>query len=140
MYRLQSLDGPRSVRDEVVALYDAVGWGAYTDQPDILLQVLAASLHTVTAWDQTRLVGLARVVGDGQTICYLQDVLVHPDHQRRGLGRRLVLEVLRPYARVRQTVLLTDADPALASFYRALGFHRAAENPGAPLECFVSLR
>ena len=71
MYRLQSLDGPRSVRDEVVALYDAVGWGAYTDQPDILLQALAASLHTVTAWDQTRLVGLARVVGDGQTICYL---------------------------------------------------------------------
>jgi hypothetical protein len=33
-----------------------------------------------------RVVGLARVVSDGETICYLQDVLVHPSVQRMGLG------------------------------------------------------
>ena len=40
------------------------------------------------------LVGLARIIGDGATICYLQDVLVNPSAQRTGLGRALVREAV----------------------------------------------
>lgn len=78
----------------VVQVYDAVAWSAYTKEPDNL----AAAL------------GLARVISDGHSICYLQDVLVDPKFQRTGLGRDLAQYVLAPYAHVRQKVLLTDTE------------------------------
>ncbi len=85
------------------------------------------------------LLGLARVVGDGAVIAYLQDVLVRPEAQGRGIGRRLVEEALAPFDAVRQQVLLTDAEPGQRAFYEALGFVEAHDHdPG--LRSFVRLR
>ena len=112
---------------ETVALYDAVGWSAYTDHPETLIAGLAGSLRVVVAHRAGRLVGLARVVGDGATICYLQDVLVHPDARREGLGRRLVQEAFAPYGDVRQHVLITDEEPGQKAFYESLGFSQFGE-------------
>ena len=109
-------------RAELVALYSSVGWASYTAEPDRLVLALRQSLRVATAWDDASLVGLARVVGDGVSIIYLQDVLVHPDHGRSGVGTRLINAVFEPYADVRQQVLLTDDDPAQRAFYESLGF------------------
>lgn len=117
--------------DETVALYDAVGWSAYTDHPGTLMAGLRGSLRVVIARTDGRLVGLARVIGDGATICYLQDVLVHPDARREGLGRRLVQEAFAPFGDVRQHVLITDEEPGQKAFYEALGFTQfGADLPG----------
>lgn len=124
---------------EALALYDAVGWGAYTQEPAILEQALASSRHVVTARRDGVLLGLARVVGDCAVIAYLQDVLVRPEAQGRGIGRRLVEEALAPFDTVRQQVLLTDAEPGQRAFYEALGFVEAHDHdPG--LRSFVRLR
>lgn len=119
--------------DEVVGLYRSVGWTAY--EPAALLAGIAGSSHVVAARRGGALVGLARVVSDGATVCYLQDVLVHPGEQRRGTGRALVLAVLAPYAAVRRTVLLTDDEPGQRAFYEALGFAWLRE--GGPLRAFA---
>ncbi|MEO6122718.1 MAG: GNAT family N-acetyltransferase [Ilumatobacteraceae bacterium] len=58
-----------------------------------------------------RLLGLARGMSDDSSIFYLQDILVNPDQQRRGLGRRMLGICLERYAHVRQKVLLTDDLP-----------------------------
>lgn len=108
--------------DELAALYEAVGWTAYTRDTDVLLQGIRNSLHVVTARREGRLVGLARVVGDGFTICYLQDVLVHPEAQRFGIGKALVAAAFKPYEHVRQHVLVTDEEAGQKAFYEALGF------------------
>ena len=76
--------------ESVLALYDSVGWSAYTSDPETLGRALHGSSHVVCAWDGDRLVGPARVISDGATIAYLQDVLVHPGLHQRGIGRRLV--------------------------------------------------
>lgn len=117
---------------QVLELYSAVGWTTYTKAPAVLERALAGSgtvviatgvVATVTAAaDGERVVGLARVVCDGETICYLQDVLVHPSVQRMGLGMRLVGAVLEPYAKVRQKVLLTDDEWGQRAFRQALGY------------------
>jgi len=83
------------------------------------------------------LVGLARVVSDGATIAYLQDVLVHPDHRRAGIGAALVRAALTPYATVRQKVLITDDGAAQRAFYECLGYREASEHPEGPLRAFV---
>ncbi|HEY8302746.1 MAG TPA: GNAT family N-acetyltransferase [Jatrophihabitans sp.] len=107
---------------EALALYDAVGWTAYTRDPELLARALAGSHLVLTARTDTgELVGIARTVSDGASICYLQDLLVRPDQQRAGVGRVLLAEVLRRYADLRQVVLTTDADGP-HEFYRALGF------------------
>ena len=120
----------------VVDLYTSVGWTAYTNRPDLLEVALAGSSHIVVADLDATLVGLARVISDSASIAYLQDVLVHPTHQRHGIGAELVRSVLRPYEHVRQKVLLTDDEPALRAFYTRLGW-RGLDETGPPLRAFV---
>lgn len=125
--------------EEALGLYGAVGWSAYTRDPATLGRALAGSAVVVTARRQGELVGLARVVGDGASIAYLQDVLVHPGARRRGLGRLLIDAAFAPFDDVRQQVLLTDAEPGQRAFYEALGFTEAHDHePG--LRAFVRLR
>jgi len=57
--------------DELVSLYDSVGWTAYTREPEMLRRALKGSSRVVTAYEGERLIGLARIISDGATIAYL---------------------------------------------------------------------
>lgn len=135
-------EGELPAREDLLDLYDAVGWTAYTRHPDVLEQALAGSTTVVTARREGRLVGLARALSDGATICYLQDILVRPEEQRHGVGRVLVRHVLDRHADVRQRVLVTDAEPGQRAFYESLGFTElhevGAEDGEAGLRGFIS--
>jgi len=63
-------------------------------------------------------------VSDGASICYLQDILVHPDARRPGVGRSLIAAVFEQSAELRQFDLLTDDDTQRA-FYAAAGLVRS---------------
>jgi GNAT superfamily N-acetyltransferase len=123
--RLTTADVPLA---EAVALYEAVGWTAYTREPDRLGRSLAGSHLVLTARDDDgTLLGLARTISDGESICYIQDILVRPDAQRRGVGRSLVQELQQRYSHCMFVALSTDAaDTPDADtshpFYRSLGF------------------
>lgn len=123
--------------DEVLDLYRSVGWNAYTENPAALRSGLDGSALVVTARAGGRLVGLARVVSDGATICYVQDVLVHPDAHRAGVGSALVRAALAPFASVRQKVLLTDDSPDQRAFYESLGFTEIRDVGAGALRAFV---
>ena len=122
---------------QVLDLYDSVGWTAYTRDPERLVRALAGSSTVVTATQDGELIGLARVVSDGASIAYLQDVLVRPSAQRGGLGRRLVDAVLASYADVRQKVLLTDDEPVQKAFYESLGYRETRDFGEGTLRAFV---
>ncbi|WLV77117.1 GNAT family N-acetyltransferase [Lacticaseibacillus parahuelsenbergensis] len=113
----------RKLDDEaVLALYQAVGWVMYTRDPVKLKRALAQSLKVLGAFDGDRLVGLIRAVGDGETILFIQDLLVLPNYQRQGIGRQLVKALVDHYPEVRQRVLLTDDQPDTRAFYEKIGF------------------
>lgn len=127
--------------DELVALYDAVGWTAYTQDPAALTAAIAGSHTMLTARDDDgHLLGLLRTVSDGVTIVYVQDVLVLPSAHRSGIGGALLDAVLQRYAGVRQTVLLTDDEPGQRAFYESRGFVEAHDVDPQPLRSFVLLR
>lgn len=51
---------------------------------------LSHTLHAVTVRDGKRLVGMGRIIGDGGCFVQVTDIGVHPDYQRRGIGREIV--------------------------------------------------
>ena len=122
--------------DELITLYSSVGWSAYTGDPALLHDAVARSLRVVSAREEGNLVGLARVVGDGLTIVYLQDILVAPSHQRTGIGRRLFDRVFEPFGTVRQKVLITDDEPRQQAFYHQMGFTEIRDMTH-PIRAFV---
>lgn len=113
--------------DEVLRLYTEVGWTAYTEDATALEQGYRNSLLVLAAYEDDELLGIVRVVGDGFTIIFIQDVLVFPKKQRRGVGTALIKAVLRRYPAVRQIELATDDTPQTVSFYKSLGFSEFSE-------------
>ncbi|WP_426764363.1 GNAT family N-acetyltransferase [Pseudarthrobacter sp. 1G09] len=122
---------------EILELYRAVEWLAYVNEPDTLVRALEGSSTLVAAHDGQMLVGLARIVSDGASICYLQDILVRPSHQGRGIGRALAERALGQYPHVRQKVLITDNEPKQKAFYEALGYTQVEEFQGGSVRVFV---
>lgn len=108
--------------EEVLELYSSVGWTNYTQDPLMLQEAFNHSLKIVAAYDGEQLVGVIRVVGDGFSVIFVQDLLVHPAYQRRGLGRQLLSAILTDYAAVYQLHLMTDDTEKTKLFYEALGF------------------
>lgn len=109
------------------ALYNDAGWTSYSSDIERTLRGIEASQRIVTAWDDTTLVGMGRCVGDGETVIYVQDLLVMGAYRRRGIGTALMRRLLAPYERVRMTVLVADELPGTRAFCRACGFDPANE-------------
>lgn len=113
-------------KEQIVALYEDVVWTAYTDEP-VLMKALENSLNVWTIWEGENLIGLARMVGDGVTICYLQDILILKAYQGQGLGSELLKEILKANENIRQFVLLTDNTEKTKKFYKKLGLSEVGE-------------
>lgn len=123
--------------DEILALYTAVGWTNYTQRPQVLAQAYAHSLLTLGAYEDGGLVGILRAVGDGASIVFVQDLLVLPAYQRRGIGTALVNALFARYSDVYQIELLTDNTEKTLAFYQSLGF-TAAETIGC--RAFIKMK
>lgn len=108
--------------DDVLPLYQAVGWTNYTNQPQMLAQALSHSLATYLARDGEKIVGLVRLVGDGFSSVFVQDLIVLPSYQRRGIGSNLMKEALADYKDAYQIQLATEQTEKTLGFYLSLGF------------------
>ncbi len=98
----------------------ASAWPSH--QPRDFQPVLARSLLTVAAYSATRLVGFVNVAWDGGLHGFILDTTVHPEHQRRGLGLRLLREAERG-ARARGLEWLhVDFATDLEPLYREAGY------------------
>ena len=108
--------------EDVLHLYQAVGWTNYTNQPQMLEQALPHSLVVYLAFDGEKIVGLIRLVGDGFSSVFVQDLIVLPSYQRQGIGSSLMKEALKDYKDAYQVQLVTDQTERTLGFYRSMGF------------------
>ncbi len=109
-------------QEEISRLYEGVGWTNYTAQSEKLEQMYRNSLLVLGAWDGDALVGVLRTVGDGCSVVFIQDILVLPEYQRRGIGTGLMRALLERYGDVYQINLMTDDTEKTTAFYRSMGF------------------
>lgn len=126
----------RVAPSEIADLREAVGWDRCDDTQD---RVLRGSERYYTLRYGTRLVGFLNAISDGVADALLVNVIVHPDFQRRGLGRRLVRRAISDLKQDGVPCIQVTFLPDLEDFYRKCGFYilsggiidRATDNPGS---------
>jgi predicted N-acetyltransferase YhbS len=110
--------------DQVIELYHAstLGERRPVEERECMAQMLKQANLVVTAWEDDRLVGIARSLTDHCYVAYLADLAVRLSHQRRGIGKELVRATQRELGDQAFVVLL--AAPAAAEYYPRIGFTR----------------
>lgn len=116
-------DGNELDLDVVLGLYRAstLGERRPIDDRAIVAAMLRHANLVITAWEAGgTLVGIARTLTDFSYVGYLADLAVHRDHQRQGIGVRLIEETRRRMGPRSMLVLL--AAPAAREYYPRIGF------------------
>ena len=120
---IRTVENPIVTLEDVLPLYEAVGWTNYTTKPEMLEVAFKNSLHIIGAFnDDEKLIGVLRGVGDGASILFIQDILVYPEYQHQGIGTKLLQQTLEKYKNVYQIQLATDDSTKTVSFYESNGF------------------
>ena len=109
---------------EVVALYRSNNWSS-AEKPEQLLPALRHSHTLITARVSGLLVGIANAISDGHLVVYYPHMLVHPEYQRQGIGRRMVEALNSIYGHFHQQMLTADGEAI--EFYKSVGFVRAGK-------------
>ena len=110
------------IEQEILPLYESVGWANYTQKPQMLKEAYLNSLKSYAAYVDNKLVGIIRVVGDGASVVFVQDLLVYPQYHRQGIGTALLKKIMEEYNGVYQLHLLTENTEKTIAFYKSLGF------------------
>lgn len=125
------LDDDRS-RLDLGAAWDLLDryayWGRFRTR-DVVERQLAGSWRVLAAYHEGRLVGLARAVADGETLGYLADVVVGPEHRGQGIGHALARGLVEDGAASGWRWMLHTRDAH--GLYAELGF---APSDGSYLE------
>lgn len=120
---IRTVENPIVTLEDVLPLYEAVGWNNYTTKPEMLEVAYKNSLHIIGAFnDDEKLIGVLRGVGDGASILFIQDILVYPEYQHQGIGTKLLQQTLEKHKNVYQIQLATDDSTKTVSFYESNGF------------------
>ncbi|HEY9655505.1 MAG TPA: GNAT family N-acetyltransferase [Crinalium sp.] len=106
---------------QLQALFQIAAFWAMDRSAEDLAIAIANSEPVVTAWDHDLMIGFARATSDGIYRATVWDVVIHPNYQGAGLGRKLVETVLShpKMSRVERIYLMTTHQQ---SFYQRIGF------------------
>ena len=114
-----------------------------TIRPNRAKTALNNALYTIIARDGDKPVGMTRVVGDGGYVYFICDVIVRPEYQSNGLGRRLIettLAWLEDQVDGDETIMVNLMSAmGKEKFYEKLGFNtRPFGNHGAGMSRWIS--
>lgn len=126
--------------NRIIQLYDSVGWVAYTQNPVELKTAFENSSYVLIGIENNEVVAILRSLSDNVSIHHLQDVLVNPAHQGKGIGRQMLKMALDHYAHVRTHLLLTDDEEKQHKFYKSLGYKNVKEFTSPVLNSFIKFK
>ena len=110
---------PHLTNEELNILF-AAAWSGHTRSN--FEPVLSRSLAYVCAYEDKQLVGFINLAWDGGIHAFVLDTTVHPNFQRRGIGRQLVKRAADAAKEYHIEWLHVDYEPHLHHFYRQCGF------------------
>jgi len=117
---VQAWDG-----NEIANLYRAGGWWKEEYDPKELSRLILGSFLFVVAADLKtgRAVGMGRVIADGVSDGYIQDLVVLPEYRKTGIGARIVSILVKKCVERGISWIGLIAEPGTEKFYLPFGFH-----------------
>ena len=110
--------------DEIVKLYKAGGWWKESYDSSAISSMISGSFIFAVVVDtqKNKTIGMGRVISDGVSDAYIQDLIIIPEYRKKGIGKKLV-KTLIDYCLSKKIVWIgLIAEPGSDKLYRDLGF------------------
>ena len=110
--------------EEFNYLYDAVGWGSYDKK--VSEKALANTMYSVSVYDDDKIIGYGRILGDGICFLYIHDVMVTPKYQNKKIGSQIMDKLLEKVNQIKvenpNVRVYLGASKGKERFYERFGF------------------
>ena len=110
--------------EEFNYLYDAVGWGAYDEK--ISQKALENTFYSVSVYDDNKIIGYGRIIGDSICFLYIQDIMVDPENQGNKIGTMIMNKLLEKVNEIKKENpdlrVYLGASKNREEFYERFGF------------------
>ncbi len=119
---IQYKEAPPSAED-YFNLFETTGWNEkYRFSKDELDQAIHKSWYLISAYDGNRLAGFGRIISDGIHHALIVDLIVHPDYQRHGIGREILLKLTEQCKKYRIRDIQLFSAKGKSHFYKKAGY------------------
>jgi len=108
--------------EDIIDLYKSSGINRPVEDAERIAQMFVHSNLIVSAWDEDKLVGIARSLTDFCYCCYLSDLAVRQEYKKKGIGKKLISLTKEKIGD--QTMLLLLSVPMAMDYYPKLNFEK----------------
>lgn len=120
--------------EEFNYLTNFVGWGSRENL--IVEEALKNTLYSLCVYDDDKLIGYGRIIGDKTIFLYIQDIMVIPEYQNKHIGTSIIenlLNQIKEYKKINPNIrTYLGAAKGKEHFYEKFGFiSRPNEDLGA---------
>ena len=104
---------------ELADLRESIGWNRMENE---YKNPLLTSYYHIAVYEKEVIIGYIDCVSNGVTDAYIQDLMVHPDYQRRGIGTEL-MTIMISYLKQKHIYMISVVfEENLKPFYEKFGF------------------
>ena len=110
--------------EDIICLYRSVNWWKEGSDSGIIPDLIKNSFAFVVAYDTKieKTIGMGRVLSDGVSDAYIQDVVVLEKWRKKGVGRRIIQTLVDYCQKKNVEWIALISEPGQNSFYLPLGF------------------
>lgn len=105
-------------------LYNSVGWGAY--DKNISKKALDNTFYSISIYDEDKIIGYGRLIGDNICFIYVHDVMVLPEYQSKKIGTLIMSKLLEKINEIKMENpnlrVYLGASKNREKFYEKFGF------------------
>lgn len=109
--------------EAIIQLYKEAGWWKEnTHSRAIIPEMIQGSFCFIIAKWQDEIIGMGRIISDGVSDAYIQDVVVQKKYRNLGLGKDIVNRLVTVCLSKKLESIFLVAEPSTSPFYKSLGF------------------
>lgn len=113
------IDNKLTSSKAIADLREAVGWNR---MENVYNNQLITSYFHIAVYDEEKLIGYIDSVSNGVTDAYIQDLMVHPDYQAKGIGTELMNRMIAELKERHIYMISVVYEEKLKTFYNRFGF------------------
>jgi len=112
--------------DEIVKLYKEGGWWKESYDKSGIKHLISGSLAFAVVVDSSsgKAIGMGRILSDGVSDAYIQDLVILDEYRGQGLGKKLVKKLIKYCKSKEINWIALIAEPNQDGFYKELGFKK----------------